>query len=121
MIREPNEYDWEQTLSVTLKRTADDADDENVEAGNDGDEDGEKDGDQVDDDIDDDAVVKLENAEGELVEESSRIIPSWVPDRSLENIVYDAVDAAGMDGVSSMVCGSPCSQPWRKELMKICT
>ncbi|KAF8430301.1 hypothetical protein EV426DRAFT_542339, partial [Tirmania nivea] len=101
LIREPNEQDWEQTLSVTLKRGADDVDDETGEGGNEGDDDGEKDNDQ-DDELDDDAVAKLENVEGDLVEESSRIIPSWVPDRSLENIIYDAVDAAGMDGVSSM-------------------
>jgi len=103
LIREPNEQDWEQTLSVTLKRDADDADDEN---GGEGD-DGEKDNDQ-DDELDDDAVAKLENVEGDLVEESSRIIPSWVPERSLENIIYDAVDAAGVDGVSSMVSAFSC-------------
>ncbi|KAF8450108.1 hypothetical protein BGX38DRAFT_1269609 [Terfezia claveryi] len=101
LIREPNEQDWEQTLSVTLKRDADDVEDENGEGGNEGDDDGEKDNDQ-DDELDHDAVAKLENVEGDLVEESSRIIPSWVPDRSLENIIYDAVDAAGVDGVSSM-------------------
>lgn len=100
LIREPNEADWEQTLSVTLKRSSEDVDEENGDGGND-DEDGDKE--DQDDVIDDDAVEKLENAEGDLVEESSRIIPSWVPDRSLENVIYDAVDASGMDGVSSMV------------------
>ena len=103
MIREPNEQDWEQTLSVTLKRDTDDADDGN---GNE-DDDGERDNDQ-DGKLDDDAVVKLENVEGDLVEESSRIIPSWMPERSLENIIYDAVDAAGVDGVSSIVSAFSC-------------
>lgn len=99
LTREPNVNDWEQTLNVTLKCTAEDADEENGDGVNDGDEE------KVDnvDDVDYDAVAKLENTEGDLLEESSRILPSWVADRSLENVIYDAVDAAGIDGVSSMV------------------
>lgn len=82
-----------------MKRTAEDADEENGDGANDGDEE------KVEnvDDVDYDAVAKLENTEGDLLEESSRILPSWVADRSLENVIYDAVDAAGIDGVSSMV------------------
>ncbi|KAF8477313.1 hypothetical protein BDZ91DRAFT_843996 [Kalaharituber pfeilii] len=102
LIREPTQFDWEQTLNVIMKRTSEDADDENGEGGDDVDDDGEKDGSKVDDAIDDDAVAKLENAEGELVEESPRTLPKWTADRSLENIIYDAVDAAGIDGISSM-------------------
>lgn len=79
-------------------------DDDEVGGMDEGDEDGEKDDDKADDAVDDDAVAKLESTEGELVEESARIVPKWVPDRTMENVIFEAVDSAGMEGISSMVC-----------------
>ena len=37
------------------------------------------------------------------LEEDARLTSQWVPERSLNNMVFDIVDAAGTEGVSTKV------------------
>jgi transcription factor C subunit 3 len=94
LIREPTETDLAKFNAVSgdLNRTADDQAD-------------------VDDDIDDAAGNEpvgadegaLEMAKDKPVLEAGRTVPSWTPDRSVGNQIFDIVNSSGTAGITNHV------------------
>jgi hypothetical protein len=101
-LRDMEDGDWRKILTAFSERglaldEEDDGDAGEVSGGDIAD---------VDDDveeIDAEAVKELGEVNVEAVEEIVREPPYWRKDKPLTTIIFDIVDAAGKDGISSMV------------------
>ena len=98
MIREPTEADW-QAFVDSAYRGLDDG-----EAGRQSQQ-------VLQDNYQDDDIVDADSAPGvhgaEEIQEVSRPIPRWTPDQHISNFIFNLVNDAGEQGISTMVsCGS---------------
>lgn len=101
-LRDMDACDWRKVLTAFSKREVNMEDEEGegggaVEAS---DDDIAKDKDA--DELDADAAKELENVDVDAVGEIDRDTPQWRVDKPLTNIIFDIVDKAGKDGITSM-------------------
>lgn len=102
LLRRPTDQEREHLSSFLRKAQRPEDPSEGVDAEDD-----------QEDDEDDAIELELDAAEGaegapkgiEKVIEVSRRPPQWDPDVNLNNLLFDLADAAGKDGLSSMVRG----------------
>jgi polyphosphate kinase 2 (PPK2 family) len=96
--------DWRKVLTAFSKREfvmedGDEVDADDIEVSED---DGAKADDNAEE-VDAEAVRELGEVNVEAVEEATRYPPQWRKEKPLTSTIFDIVDAAGKDGVSSMV------------------
>ncbi|KAI5839302.1 hypothetical protein DFP73DRAFT_219762 [Morchella snyderi] len=102
-LRDMDACDWRKVLTAFSKREVNMEDEEGEEGGgaaeaSDDDIAKDKDGDE----LDADAVKELENVDVDAVGEIDRDTPQWRIDKPLTSIIFDIVDKAGKDGITSM-------------------
>ncbi|KAK2882492.1 hypothetical protein FQN49_000291 [Arthroderma sp. PD_2] len=49
-----------------------------------------------------DSSLEADSSKGSYVVDAGRVVPQWVPDRTLPNLVFDAINQAGARGISNI-------------------
>lgn len=102
-LRDMDASDWRKVLTAFSKREVNLEDEEGEEREAEASDDEITKGDKDSDELDPEAVKELEGVDVDAVEEIPREIPQWRIDKPLTNIIFDIVDKAGKDGITSMV------------------
>lgn len=102
-LRDMEASDWRRVLTAFSKREVNMEDEEGEEGEAEASDDDIAKVDKHGDDLDPEAVKELEGIDVDAVEEIAREVPQWRIDKPLTNIIFDIVDKAGKDGITSMV------------------
>lgn len=102
-LRDMYASDWRKVLTAFSKNTVNMEDEEGEEREAEASEDEITKGDKDGDELDAEAARELECVDVDAVEEIPREVPQWRIDKPLTNIIFNIVDKAGKDGITSMV------------------
>lgn len=101
-VREPENQEWQLTLEVPVSEGLLLEDDQGSEA--DGDVEGRSNGaKQLEPDGQTQAGTNAVRRKEKHLQEVNRVLPQWLPNKPLGNLLFDLVQSTGKDGISTMV------------------
>lgn len=99
-IRDAQPADFRRLATSSKMSLEEDEDDEEDEASDDENDKGEQDNEDMDVDVINEQLMQVD---ADAIEEVPREIPQWTMNVPMPNIIFNLIDSAGKDGISSMV------------------